>query len=161
MSSNDFRKELDKKAISRGCTRLPGASFGSELGTSQGYSFINGRILNFIANDKYIEVHLQPQPPKARSDAMTQQAINSNIPSTIYNECITQVLLFNWENSSRLWVLQSPQSQSNYEGLYDIDGKSLGQHLVIKPSSKEGKRVVVSLSSENIAQSLVNWLCEQ
>lgn len=52
MSSDDFRKELDQRAISRGCTRLMGTSFGQEIGTYQGYSFTNGRALDFIANDK-------------------------------------------------------------------------------------------------------------
>jgi hypothetical protein len=51
MSSDDFRRELDQGAISRGCTRLPGTSFGSEIGTYQEYSFSNGRTLQFIASD--------------------------------------------------------------------------------------------------------------
>lgn len=60
MSSDDFRRELDQRAISRGCTRLPGAAFGSDVGVYQGYSFTNGRKLDFIANDRSIRVQLRP-----------------------------------------------------------------------------------------------------
>ena len=138
MSSNDFREELDQRAIGCGCKRLSGAAWGSESGTTQGYSFTNGYTLQYIANDSLIKVQLRPQPSQGALAAGIQHAINPSIASSTYEERMITDLVFKWDSTQHLWELQS-ESQSNYRGSYYNS----------------------PLNSEDLAQSLVNWLCNQ
>jgi hypothetical protein len=115
-----------------------GSSFGPESGVYQGYSFTNGRKLDFIANDRSIRVQLRPQPHLAPLAAMAQHVIYPHVPASVHEEKMTQELIFNWDSRRRLWVLQS-ETQINYLGLYDSS----------------------AIDSESLAQSFVNWLCEQ
>ena len=137
MSSNDFREELDQRAIGCSCNRLPGAALEPEIGTTQGYSFTNGYTLQYIANDSLIKVQLRPQPWGALA-AGVQPTINFSIAPSTYEERMITDLVFKWDSTQHLWELQS-ESQSNYRGSYYNS----------------------PLNSEDLAQSLVNWLCNQ
>jgi hypothetical protein len=110
--ANDFRMELDQRAISKGCTRLIGASFGREIGTYQGYSFRNGNTLHYMISNSAVRLQLRPQPHLAAIFALKEHAIQPNISASEFEGRLTQNLQFTWDSKRNLWVLQSESNRA-------------------------------------------------
>jgi hypothetical protein len=129
----NFRKELDQRAISKGCTRTPGLAYGSLV--SQSYVF-HSKSIGYLLEDEHLTLRVTPQPPQTALIAAAQYAINPNRSVASYESDMYEEVKLDWNMEFSAWILHKGSDGS----LLGIDDTSF-------------------FDDENLAQCCVNWLC--
>jgi hypothetical protein len=131
-SADEFRKELDTRAVSRGCTRLLGSSYGSLVW--QGYTF-GGKQLEFVRDEYQLTLRVSLNGPQSALTAAIMHAIEPGRSREQHERTLREDVQLRWIPEKRLWILESGQ------------GKLLGLGSI------------EAFDNETLAQCCVNWLC--
>jgi hypothetical protein len=128
----DFRKELDDRANSKGCQRAPGFAYGDMV--SQGYSF-RGKIFQYIIVGEQLIMRVTPDAPQGALLGAVRHALDPSLSPSEHEAQMVEEIRMTWNDELSRWLLQKNSDGS----LLGIDDR-LFDH-------------------ENLAQCCVNWLC--
>lgn len=130
----EFRRELDQRAVSKGASRIPGFAYGNIAG--QGYCF-GGKVLQYIVNGSELIMRLTPDAPQGALLGAIKHALDPSSSALEHEANMLQEIKLNWNEELSAWLLQ----KSSDGRLLGIDEKSF-------------------FDNENLAQCCVNWLCK-
>lgn len=132
-AGEDFRRELDQRAISKGATRTPGFAHANMV--SQGYTF-GGKVLQYLVQGESLILRVTPDAPQGALLGAVQFALDPSRSARDHEAAMMQEIKLDWNLEFSAWLLQ----KGSDGGLLGIDDKSF-------------------FDDENLAQCCVNWLC--
>jgi len=129
----DFRRELDQRAVSRDATRIQGFSYRDMAG--HGYCF-KGKVLQYIVDGDLLIMRVSPDAPQGAVLGIVQHALDPSMSASQHEAKMLQEIRLQWNQEFSAWLLQKGSDGS----VLGFDAKSF-------------------FDDENLAQCCVNWLC--